>query len=214
MLRPGESWRFTVAPSGVRRHRTDGAKSAYLTLADGSHVPVSVDDTLLSGRPAEPAPVLMPKGEVTEPSIFCPGRSPQSWSPGDAVPVALYPADGTSIADRQAMQTVGALTVASIRSATSPSRRQRFTRVGRCASGKARPRQGGLCALAFGADIELSYGDGAGRQYGLTALAQLLHGARDAAGDVPFSGERHHRGLRRAMAGAAAIWMSRGSFIW
>ncbi len=63
MLAPGESWRFTVAPLWrPAKHRTDGAKSAYLTLSDGRHLPVSVDDVLLAGRPAEPAPVLMPKG--------------------------------------------------------------------------------------------------------------------------------------------------------
>ncbi len=73
VLLPGESWRFTVAPLWrPARHRTDGAKSAYVTLSDGSHVPVSVDDTLLSGRPPEPAPVLMPKGEVTQPFSLLP----------------------------------------------------------------------------------------------------------------------------------------------
>ena len=179
VLRPGESWRFTVAPLWrPARHRTDGAKSAYLTLADGRHVHVSVDDTLLSDRPAEPAPVLMPRGEVTEPFYLLPWPVSAKLVAGDAVPVALYPADGTSIADRQAMQTVGALYRRLYQIGHQPFA-QTAVHEGRALRFRESPGLGKEAfALAFGADIELSYGDGAGRQYGLTALAQLLHGAR------------------------------------
>ncbi|MDO1583547.1 beta-N-acetylhexosaminidase [Rhizobium oryzicola] len=179
VLQPGESWRFTVAPLWrPARHRTDGAKSAYLTLADGRHVHVSVDDTLLSGRAAEPAPVLMPKGEVTEPFYLLPWPVSAKLVAGDTVPVALYPAEGTSLSDRQAMQTVGALYRRLYQIGHQPFA-QTPVHEGRALRFKEDIGLGKEAfALAFGADIELSYGDAAGRQYGLTALAQLLHGAR------------------------------------
>lgn len=179
VLQPGESWRFTVAPLWrPARHRTDGAKSAYLTLSDGSHVPVSVDDTLLAGRPAEPAPVLMPKGEVTEPFYLLPWPVSAQLSAGEAVPVAIYPSEDASLADRQAMHRVGSLYRRLFQIGHQPfaqasvheGKALRFAR-----DGKRKPES---FALTFGADIELTYADDAGRQYGLTALAQLLHGAR------------------------------------
>lgn len=179
VLAPGQSWRFTVAPLWrPARHRTDGAKSAYLTLSDGTHVPVSVDDTLLSGRPAEPAPVLMPKGEVTEPFSLLPWPKTASLVAGADVPVALYPAEATPLADRQAMQAIGALY-------------RRLFQIGQQPFSQAPVHAGKVLRfvdradlaaeayeLDFADDITLASSGPAGRQYGLTALAHLLHGAR------------------------------------
>ncbi|KQS74063.1 beta-N-acetylhexosaminidase [Rhizobium sp. Leaf384] len=179
VLAPGGSWRFTV--SGLWRpakHRTDGAKSAYVTLADGSHVPVDVDDLLLGGRPAEPAPDLMPEGRVTEPFYLLPWPKAASLTPGETVPVALYPAEGTGVADLKAVSTVVALY-------------RRLFSVGHVPLSLAPVHEGkalvfrqadDLGSEAFRLDIgdrvTLAYGGAAGRQYGLTALAQMLHGAR------------------------------------
>lgn len=178
-LAPGESWRFTVAPLWrPARHRTDGAKSAYLTLADGTHMPVSVDDTLLSGRPAETAPVLMPKGDAREPFSLLPWPVSANLVAGDTVPVALYPADGATLSDKQALLSIGSLYRRLFQIGHQP-----FSLVPahqgkaiRFAEDKNLVAEG--FTLSFGEEIALSYGDAAGRQYGLTALAHLLHGAR------------------------------------
>lgn len=187
VLQPGESWRFTVAPLWrPAKHRTDGAKSAYLTLADGRHVDVSVDDVLLSGRAPEPAPVLMPKGEIREPFHLLPWPSAATLVAGDVVPVALYPADGASLADRQAMQVVGALyrrlfEIGHQPFSLTPAHGGKAIRFSEEASLGAEAFR-----LTFGAEIELVHGSPAGRQYGLTALAQLLHGARIAPDTFRF----------------------------
>ncbi len=187
VLEPGGSWRFTVAPLWrPARHRTDGAKSAYLTLADGRHIDVSVDDTLLAGRPAEPAPVLMPEGEANEPFCLLPWPVAAALSAGNTVPVALYPAEGASLEERQAMQAVGALyrrlfQIGHQPFALTPAHEGKAVRFAQDA---------GLAVdaftLAFADDIALTYGGAAGRQYGLTALAQLLHGARTAPATFRF----------------------------
>lgn len=179
VLHPGKSWRFTVAPLWrPARHRTDGAKSAYLTLSDGSHVDVSVDDTLLSGRPAEPAPELMPAGELSEPFFLLPWPAASALDAGDAVPVALYPADSASLADRRAMMEVGTLYRRLFQIGHQPFA-QTAVHQGRSIHFK---QDDGLpdeaFRLSFEDEIKLTYGNHAGRQYGLTALAQLLHGAR------------------------------------
>lgn len=72
-LEPGKSWRFTV--DGLlrpARHRTDGAKSAYVSLADGTHRAVDVGDLMLDGRHSEPAPVLLPEGKLDLPFAIQP----------------------------------------------------------------------------------------------------------------------------------------------
>jgi hexosaminidase len=179
VLVPGASWRFTV--SGLWRpakHRTDGAKSAYLTLADGTHVPVAVDDLLLAGRPAEPAPDLLPKGAVSEPFYLLPWPKAASLTPADAVPVALYPEEGTAIADVRAVDAVIALSrrlfsVGHVPLSLAPVHEGRALRF------KEAPELGPEAyALDFADVVTLSHGGAAGRQYGLTALAQMLYGAR------------------------------------
>lgn len=189
MLAPGESWRFTVAPLWrPARHRTDGAKSAYLTLANGTHAPVSVDDTLLSGRPAEPAPVLMPEGELSQPFALLPWPAFSELAAGDAVPVALYPAEGASVEDKRAMLHVGALY-------------RRLFEIGHQPFSLTQAHDGLAVTfvqdealgpeafqLSFAEAITLKHSDAAGRQYGLTALAHLLHGARTEPDKFSFPG--------------------------
>ncbi|MBB4009918.1 beta-N-acetylhexosaminidase [Allorhizobium taibaishanense] len=192
VLQPGASWRFTV--QGLwrpARHRTDGAKSAYLTLASGQHVAVDVDDLLLEGRFSEPAPVLLPEGKVTEPFSLLPWPAQAVLTPGDSVPVTLCPADGTALADLQAMQQVNGLyrrlfAVAHIPFSLSP------TAQGKALQFAANPALGASAyRIDFAANIALSYGDAAGRQYGLTALAQMLHGARTAPAQFRFPAAGH-----------------------
>ncbi|RYC17276.1 beta-N-acetylhexosaminidase [Ciceribacter ferrooxidans] len=179
-LAPGRSWRFTV--EGLlrpARHRTDGAKSAYLTLADGSHHAVEVGDLMLEGRHSEPAPQLLPEGEVREPFSILPWPAKASLTAGDTIPVALHPAAGATLDELRAIDTVLSLfqrlySVAHVPFALAPVHEGRVLRFA---------RQDGVAPsgyeLTFAADaVKLRYGDAAGLQYGLTVLAQLLHGAR------------------------------------
>ncbi|MCO6178284.1 beta-N-acetylhexosaminidase [Ciceribacter sp. RN22] len=179
-LAPGASWRFTV--DGLlrpARHRTDGAKSAYLTLADGSHRAVEVGDLMLEGRHSELAPQLLPKGEAREPFSILPWSAKASLTAGETVPVALHLAAGATLDELRAVETVLALfrrlySVAHVPFALAPVHEGRLLRLS---------RQDGIAPssyeLSFDADaVTLRYGDATGLQYGLTVLAQLLHGAR------------------------------------
>lgn len=179
VLQPGQSWRFTV--QGLwrpARHRTDGAKSAYLTLANNQHVSVAVDDLMLEGRESAAALPLLPKGELAEPFFMLPWPAAAALDAGDTVPVALYPAEGTGLDDLKAIQSVNLLY-------------RRLFNVQHVPFSLAAVQQGlvltfkaesDLAAdayhLTFGEQITLSYGAAPGRHAGLTALAQLLHGAR------------------------------------
>ncbi|WP_377298237.1 beta-N-acetylhexosaminidase [Rhizobium sp. SGZ-381] len=179
VLEPGAAWQFSV--KGLwrpARHRTDGAKSAYLTLADGTHVDVAVDDLMLAGRHSEPAPRLLPEGKVTEPFALLPYPAEAQLQAGETFPVAFYPADGTSLDDQKAMQAVGALyrRLFSVGHAPFALGSVHEGRALKFVADTTLPKE--TYRLDFGSDITLTYGDAAGRAYGLTALAQLLHGAR------------------------------------
>ncbi len=179
-IAPGSTWTFTV--SGLHRparHCTDGAKSAYLTLSDGKHVPVGVSDLLLEGRVSEPPPVLLPEGRLDLPFALQPWPAEIDAKPGDGFPVVLYPGEGSSSDDLRAVSTALALFrrlfegshVPFNLSASPQGMAIRFV------NDASLTKEG--YALAFSpAEIKLYSSDAAGRQYGLTSLAQLLHGAR------------------------------------
>lgn len=180
VLAPGASWTFMV--DGLHRpavHRTDGAKSAYVTLADGAHVACAVGDLMLEGRPSEPAPKLLPEGKVTEPYFLQPWPQTLALSEGGDAPVALYLAGGETREEILSVQTIQSLfqrlhSVAHVPFALSPVPGGR--RLALAASPELRPS---ASRLEFTPDlVTLTYGDRAGLQYGLTSLAQLLHGAR------------------------------------
>ncbi|MDM9627963.1 beta-N-acetylhexosaminidase [Rhizobium sp. S152] len=179
-IEPGNNWTFTV--SGLHRpakHCTDGAKSAYVTLADGKHVTVLVSDLLLENAVSEPPPVLLPEGKLDLPFALQPWPASIDAKPGEGFPVVLYPAEGSSSDDLRAISTVLSLFRRLFESGHAPfnlaaspqGRALRFVKdISLAAEGYK---------LVFGADeITLSHADAAGRQYGLTSLAQLLHGAR------------------------------------
>lgn len=187
-IAPGGSWTFTV--SGLHRpakHCTDGAKSAYVTLADGKHATVAVSDLLLEGRVNEPPPVLLPEGRLDLPFALQPWPAEIDAKPGEGFPVVLYPAEGSSSDDLRAISTVLALVRRLFESAhapfhLSPSPQGRALRF---VADQSIAGEG--YKLSFSADeITLSYGDPAGRQYGLTSLAQLLEGARSQPGRFRF----------------------------
>lgn len=189
VLEPGASWRFTVR--GLWRpakHRTDGAKSAYLTFSDGTHHTIDVADLMLEGRVSEPQKPLLPEGRVAEPFSLLPWPKQAQLQAGET-PVVLYPAAGSTLADVKAMDTVLSLHRRLFSAAHQP-----FSLIA-VEQGKAVGFQhsGSLAAeayeLTFSEDeIVLAYGGDAGRQYGLTALAQLHDGARRNATLFRFPG--------------------------
>lgn len=178
-LAPGESWSFNVA--GLHRkaqHCTDGAKSAYLTLSSGKHAPVAVSDLLLEGRTSEPPPELLPEGRLDLPFALQPWPAEITATPGDGFPVVLFPQDA-SVEELAAISTVISLTRRLFESDHSV--------FNLAASPQGRPlifkTDAALEAEAYRLDfasgsVTLSYSGAAGRQYGLTSLAQLLNGAR------------------------------------
>ncbi len=65
-IAPGGSWQFVVEGlAHAPKHVTAVVKSAYLTLADGRHLPVSFGDLMLDGAERGGLPELLPKGEVS-----------------------------------------------------------------------------------------------------------------------------------------------------
>ncbi|MFK3778986.1 beta-N-acetylhexosaminidase [Agrobacterium sp. NPDC089420] len=191
VLEPGKSWRFTV--DGLlrpARHRTDGAKSAYVSLADGTHRAVDVGDLMLDGRHSEPAPVLLPEGKLDLPFAIQPWPAEIDAEPGSGFPVALFPTEDASTEEVLAVETVLSLF-------------RRLFAVGHVPFSLAPVHEGkplhfkqhsGLEAegyrLVFSQDaVVVEYSAAAGLQYGLTVLAQLLHGARiDPKFRFPASG--------------------------
>lgn len=110
VLEAGKSWRFTV--DGLlrpARHRTDGAKSAYISLADGTHRAVDVADLMLDGRHSEPAPALLPEGKLDLPFAIQPWPAEIDAAPGEDFPVALFPTEEAGKEEVLAVETVSSL---------------------------------------------------------------------------------------------------------
>jgi hexosaminidase len=101
-IAPGQSWTFTV--SGLHRkakHCTDGAKSAYVTLADGRMCRLPCPISCSRAATSEPPPVLLPEGKLDLPFALQPWPAEIDAMPGDGFPVVLYPAAGSSADDLQ-----------------------------------------------------------------------------------------------------------------
>jgi len=186
-LAAGESWTFTVA--GLHRparHCTDGAKSAYLTLSSGKHVPVAVSDLLLEGRVSEPPPALLPEGRLDLPFALQPWPAEIDAKPGDSFPVILYP-EGASADELSAISTCISLTRRLFESDHSVFNLVASPQGRALTFNKDALLDAEAYRLTFAADrVTLSYSGSAGRQYGLTSLAQMLNGARVTKGKFRF----------------------------
>lgn len=187
-LAPGEGWTFTVGGlQTAARHRNNGATAAYLTLSTGEHAPVAVSDLLLEGGPGDLPPALLPAGRLDLPFAVQPWPREVALGPGDGLPAVLVPAPGTALADLRAVESVLALTRRLFPThhapfALTPAPGGRTLRI---AAAPALAEEG--YTLSFAADaVDLAYGGPAGRQYGLTTLAHLLHGARVEPGAFRF----------------------------
>ncbi|WP_296080573.1 family 20 glycosylhydrolase [uncultured Agrobacterium sp.] len=189
VLEPGASWRFSVR--GLWRpakHRTDGAKSAYLTFSDNTHHTIDVADLMLEGRPSEPQKPLLPEGRVTEPFSLLPWPKQANVQAGET-PVAMYPAEGSALADVKAMDIVLGLHRRLFSAAHQPFSLAAIEQGKAVRFQQSDSLAAEAYALTFAEDeILLSFGGDAGRQYGLTALAQLHDGARRKAALFRFPG--------------------------
>lgn len=170
-----EYGRYSISIRGFRNaptRRARGPKSAWVTLADGTVLPVAAGDLLRAGN-APPSPAegvsaaLIPWPQSVEIKSF------------STAPVTLCPAPGAAPDDLAAMHEAAALA-----RRLFPAGQDPFALV----------PVGGAVALRFVADaglggegyrlsfgedgIILDHGDAAGRLYGLVSLAQMLRAAR------------------------------------
>ncbi|OWV87106.1 beta-N-acetylhexosaminidase [Rhizobium sp. N122] len=176
---PEGCWRFTVEGlSREPKHVTAGVKSAYLTLANGRHLPVDFGDLMLEGRDGGVSPPLLPPGKADEPYAMLPWPLSLGLKAGD-LPATLYPAERTRPDVIEVLSQVLSLyqrlypaeDAPFSLSAVEGGRRIRFV------------AESSIAAFAYelrftAHEIVLSSADEAGRRYGLISLAQLLHGAR------------------------------------
>ncbi|AUH64245.1 beta-N-acetylhexosaminidase [Paracoccus zhejiangensis] len=189
-LAPGQSWRFLA--SGLNRspfHRNDAAKTAWVTLASGEHLPVQVGD-LVQGHaaPALPPPRL-PEGRLTLPFALLPWPNAVEGEAG-AAPVLIHSGEGTSRPDQRLMLSIDAL-----HARLFPAARKLFqisaapgSRALVFAADDAIPTEG--YRLDFGDAITLTASGEAGHRLGLITLAQMLHGASaDPDFRFPTSGQ-------------------------
>ncbi|MBB5721184.1 hexosaminidase [Loktanella ponticola] len=176
-IAPGESWSFEV--TGINRspfHRNDAAKTAWITLADGTHTIVQVGDLMHAGEaPVRPRERL-PEGKLTLPFALLPWPNQIDATAG-AAPVILYAADDVSVADKRLMLAIDAL-----HTRLFPTAQTVFQltpalggRAVNFAEDGSLPTEG--YRITFEDQITVTSSATEGRRYGLIALAQILHGA-------------------------------------
>lgn len=187
VLQPGESWSFSVI--GLTRpakHRTDGAKSAFLIFDDDRYVDVACDDLMLAGSVAERPRPLLPEGKIEEPWFILPWPAALSLDPAEEPPVALYPAEGSALDAVRSVDGVIALFSRLFESGHVPF--------------SLAPVDGGQAivfetdasmgkesyAIGFGDTITIRAATATGRQYALTVLAQMLSAAREKGSAFRF----------------------------
>jgi hexosaminidase len=188
VLQPGASWTFRVGGLWrAAKHRTDGAKSAYITLSTGQHAGVAVADLMLGGGDSAPPPPLLPEGQVTQPFAMLPWPVSAGLVAGEGFPVALYPASGASLVELREVENVLRLFCRLFSVGHAPLSLAPVYQ-GRAISFHADEALGASAYnMSFAGDgITLAYGDVAGLQYALTLLAQMLHGARTQPGTFRF----------------------------
>lgn len=187
-VKPGDSWRFSVEElTNGPEHVTSGIKSAYLTLADGRQVPVSVVDLVHDSAKPGALPEFLPKGQVVEPFSLLPWPLSLAMRPDKVAPGALYPAAGSRPENIEAVAKALALyqrlfPADDVLFSLQPVENGRPIRFK--AESSIMPA---AYELRFTAqEIILASDDAAGRFYGLITLAQLLHGARHDAETFQF----------------------------
>lgn len=187
-LAPGDGWRFSLGGiTGEPQHRSEGIVSAYVTLADGSRKVVTVGDLR-----RETGGERRASGAVAaQPFALTPWPADAALVAADRLPGYLVPADGATADELSAVSVVTALfrRLFPIEPAPFSLTALPGDRLLRFVTDLSLERE--AYRLDFRVDdILVTAADAAGRQYALTALGQLLRGARAGAG-FHFPGEGH-----------------------
>ncbi|HTJ59047.1 MAG TPA: beta-N-acetylhexosaminidase [Devosiaceae bacterium] len=179
VLAPGESWTVAVRGPVALRHWNDGARAAYLALADGSALPVAVSPTVAGGEDTPPkagtqrypVPVAAPVDIAV-----IPWPAKIAVSGGRGAPAGLAP-EGESPAAKEAIAAFAELTAALFpaegifRPVTEGGAAVRLE-----LAGEMRPE---AYRIGFaGTAVSIEAATRTGFLYGLITLGQILRGAR------------------------------------
>ena len=187
-IAPGGVWRFSLGGiTGVPQHRGEGIVSAYLTPVDGNRQAVTVGDLRRQASGETRATVAAGPARYA----LTPWPVEAELTPSDRLSGYIVPADGTTAEELSTVSTVTALFRRLFPLEPAPFSLMALPgdRLVRFASGAGLGREG--YRLDFQDDeILVTAASAAGRQYALTALGQLLRGAR-AGGDFRFPARGH-----------------------
>lgn len=190
-LSPGESWSFAIIGlANPARHRLDGPKSGYVT-AGGQILEVTCNDLqapvdLDSGERRH-----IPDGKISVPLSIVPW--PQSVSVSSCSDdLIAYQVVATGADDIAAASKINALAKRLFPQSPHPFRFASSNRLQALAMEQDPELASDAYRLTFlDGTTSLAYGGTAGRDYGLTVLAQIVHGAYTEPGlyKLPLSGE-------------------------
>ncbi len=186
-LGPGESHLITVhSLSHAPKHRLDGPKSACLTLANGSTQRVLTGDLALDG-PDSGELRIWPAGAVTQPLAMLPWpRELEITAWREDCPI-LVPAPDTNAKNLAALAHVSALSRRLFPERPIPFR---LDGTGVPITFVHEIRAPDAYTLDFSPNgITLTSSTPSGRDYGLTALAQILHGCQTDGSRFSFPAE-------------------------
>ena len=187
-LAPGGAWRFSLGGiTGEPQHRGEGIVSAYLTDVDGERWAVVVGDLRREATGARRAS----DAAAAQPFALTPWPADVAIVPSDLIPGYLVPADGATADELSAVSMVTALfhRLFPIEPAPFSLMALPDDRLLRFATDASLGRESYRLEFRAG-DILVTAADVAGRQYALTALGQLLRGAR-TDGRLRFPAEGH-----------------------
>jgi hexosaminidase len=178
-IEPGDAWIFDIDRlANPAQHRSDGPKSAYLTMSDGRRAEVAVGDLRLEGGEDSGQLKQMPPGatDVAMSVTPWPRQVQVEVLPGRPPALALEPS-----AEREVQQAVSR--IAELANRLFPVTERPFvlqpgpvTRALRISQDPTLSAHG--YAITFAAvGVNLAAGGPIGRDYGLITLAHIHHGA-------------------------------------
>lgn len=179
VLQPGETWDFTVDEIEMPpRHRVDGPKSAY-ALVDDAVVPVQVSDLQRPEDRDSGELRHIPKGEIDTPIYAVPYPQQVSISSYRAGIVRFYPSEDCTSENKAAILKIDALTTRLFPDCANPFR-MAPTKDGMAVAFKQTDgfSNDGYSLKFSDGSVEISFSSDAGRDYGLTLLAQIFYGTQ------------------------------------
>jgi len=177
VLRPGETWSFSIQGlANPARHRLDGPKSGYLTIA-GELLKVQCNDLSAPQFLDSGERKAVPGGEVGTPLYIVPW--PQSVQLGDsASDCTVFHVREATPTETSAAAKIGTLSKRLFPDAPSPfCFVERSGRMPLSFEGVSDLPGDGYRLTFDGGTVRLGYGGAVGLDYGLTVLAQIAFGA-------------------------------------